>query len=193
MPRTHRLNGTAKAVKAMKAMKAVKRVPSRLTATLLMLSVVTVVAACAQQGPGSDPSSSGSQPPAASESPAAVTPPSASGIDLTIKLTESPQATPRTFRLVAEGATPAPESTLPDPAAALAAVEKYGEKMFFPVPDPNRACTQQYGGPEIAQVTGWFHGKEVNATFKRTDGCEISQWQALAPLFGALGGGTGNI
>ncbi|ALO68343.1 serine protease inhibitor [Arthrobacter alpinus] len=114
-------------------------------------------------------------------------------MDLTITLTESPQATARTFRLVAEGATPAPESTLPDPAAALAAVEKYGEKMFFPVPDPNKVCTQQYGGPEIAQVTGWFHGKEVNATFKRTDGCEISQWQALAPLFGALGGGTGNI
>lgn len=174
-------------------MKAVKRVRSRLTATLLMLSVVTVVAACAQQGPGADSSSSGSQPPSATVSPAAVTPPSASGIDLTITLTESPQASPRTFRLVAEGATPAPESTLPDPAAALAAVEKYGEKMFFPVPDPNRVCTQQYGGPEIAQVTGWFHGKEVNATFKRTDGCEISQWQALAPLFGALGGGTGNI
>lgn len=200
MPRTDRLSGTAKALRTVKAMKVVS---SRLTASLLMLSVVTVVAACAQQGPESGPSSSGSQPPAipipsatvpaATESPAAVTPPSASGIDLTITLTESPEAMPRTFRLVAEGATPGPESTLPDPAAALAAVEKYGEKMFFPVPDPNRVCTQQYGGPEIAQVTGWFHGKEVNATFKRTDGCEISQWQALAPLFGALGGGTGNI
>ncbi|WP_322972761.1 hypothetical protein [Arthrobacter polaris] len=63
----------------------------------------------------------------------------------------------------------------------------------FPVPDPTRACTQQYGGPEIAVVTGWFNGKEVDATFKRTDGCEIARWQALAPLLGALAGGTGAI
>lgn len=193
MPRTHRLSGTAKAVKV------VATASSRLAATLLLLSVVAIVAGCAQQGPESGSSNSGASTPTASASPAETTSPSASGttsasgIDLTVTLTESPDATPRTFRLVAADSTPGAESTLPDPAAALAAVETHGAKAFFPVPDPNRVCTEQYGGPEVAHVTGWFHGKEVNATFKRTNGCEISQWRALAPLFGALGGSTGAI
>ncbi|PYI37851.1 serine protease inhibitor [Arthrobacter psychrolactophilus] len=112
---------------------------------------------------------------------------------MTITLTESPGATPRVFRLVADGATPSAASNLPDSAAALAAVEQHGEKIFFALPDPTRVCTQQYGGPEIAVVTGWFEDQEVNASFSRTDGCEISRWQALAPLFGALAGSTGAV
>ena len=94
---------------------------------------------------------------------------------------------------MAAGSTPAPESTLPDSAAALAAVEQHGEKIFFALPDPNRVCTQQYGGPQLATVTGTFKGRTVNAAFSRTDGCEIARWQALAPLFGALAGGTGAV
>ncbi|WP_342028210.1 serine protease inhibitor [Arthrobacter alpinus] len=172
---------------------------SRLAATVLLLSVVAVVAGCAQQQPGGD--ATGTPPvtatpptsiPSKTTSPPSSTP-SATGIDLTITLTESPEAAPRTFRLVADGSTPAPESTLPDSAAALDAVEQHGEKIFFALPDPNRICTQQYGGPQIAVVTGSFHGREVEATFSRTDGCEISRWQALAPLFGALSGGSGAV
>lgn len=160
---------------------------TRLAAVGFLLSVLAVMTACAQ------PSPEGNTEP--SQGPAAVpsTTASAAAIDLTITLTESPQATPRTFRLVAAGSEPSAESTLPDPASALSAVEKYGEKMFFPLPDPTRVCTQQYGGPEIAVVTGWFNGKAVNSTFKRTDGCEISRWRAMAPLLGGLSGGTGAI
>ncbi|WP_306418479.1 serine protease inhibitor [Arthrobacter glacialis] len=165
----------------------------RIAVAALLLCVVAVVSGCAQQQPGT---ATGTAPvpaaPPASSSSAVATPP-AEGIDLTITLTESPGATPRTFRLVANGSTPAPESTLPDSAAALAAVELHGEKMFFALPDPNRVCTEQYGGPQVAVVTGWFHGREVNASFSRTDGCEISRWTALAPLFGALAGGTGAV
>ncbi|MFQ4150026.1 hypothetical protein AAGW05_15265 [Arthrobacter sp. LAPM80] len=154
----------------------------RLAMVVLLVSAAAVLAACAQVSPPGD---------AGGES--AATPPATGAIDLSITLTESPGAAPHQFRLVADGPTPSPVSTLPDPAAALAAVELHGEKMFFPVPDPARACTQQYGGPEVAVVTGSFKGREVKATFKRTDGCEIASWQALAPLFGALGGGTGAI
>ena len=165
---------------------------SRFVMAALMLSVVAVVAGCAQQQPpgGTSATPTAAVTPATTEPSAAQ---SATGVDLTITLTESPQATPRTFRLVSSGSTPATESSLPDPAAALAAVEKHGEKIFFALPDPNRICTQQYGGPQIAVVTGWFHGREVEASFSRTDGCEISRWEALAPLFGALAGGTGAV
>ena len=156
----------------------------RVFAAALVLTVVVSTTACAQQTP-----STGSAAPDATSAA-----PSASGeIDLTIELTEAPGAAARQFRLIADGSTPAAGSTLPDPAAALAAVEQHGEKMFFPVPAPNRVCTEQYGGPQVAVVTGSFRGKAVNATFKRTNGCEISSWQALAPLFGSLAGAAGAI
>lgn len=170
---------------------------SRLVVVSLLLSVLTVAAACAQQEPGGTDGPSGTPPATTPTASSAATPstgtPATAAIDLSITLTESPEATPRQFRLVADGSTPSSDSTLPDPAAALAAVNLHGGKLFFPVPDPNRMCTEQYGGPEVAVVTGWFNGKAVNSTFKRTNGCEIASWQALAPLFGALGGGTGAI
>lgn len=179
---------------------------SRLAVVALLITALAMIAGCAQQAPQGQPGKAptGTAPatgtPATSAEPSAPGSSSATGssiaagdVDLSIALTEAPGAAPRHFRLVANGPTPAADSTLPDSTAALAAVEAQGEKLFFPVPDPTRACTQQYGGPEIAVVTGWFHGKKVNATFKRTDGCEIASWAALAPLFGALAGGTGAI
>ena len=107
-------------------------------------------------------------------------------IDLTIRIRQDPDAPEHVFRLVAKDSAPAAESTLPRPAAALAAVERFGEDIFFPKPGPPKLCTQQYGGPQVAVVTGIFHGRPVNSTFTRTDGCEIARWKAM----GALLGGT---
>lgn len=164
----------------------------RVSAAMLVAAALLGVSACAQQGPGGGspgtptiPSPGGTGVPGTDNA--------GKGIELDISVSDAPGAVPRTFTLVVAGATPAAGTTVPDPAAALAAVEQYGEKMFFPVPDPNRMCTEQYGGPEVATVTGWFKGRAVNATFKRTDGCEISRWQAMAPLLGAPAGGTGAI
>jgi hypothetical protein len=112
-------------------------------------------------------------------------------IDLTVRLREDPAAAEHVFRLVADDGTAKPDSTVPDPDAALAAVEKYGESIFFPKPGPPRLCTQQYGGPQVAVVTGTFHGRRVDSVFSRTDGCEIARWKAMAPLLGAAVGGTG--
>jgi len=44
-------------------------------------------------------------------------------------------------------------------------------------------CTQIYGGPEEALVTGRFRGKLVRASFSRKDGCEIGRWARVAFLF----------
>lgn len=51
-----------------------------------------------------------------------------------------------------------------------------------PVP-PDTACTMIYGGPEEAHVYGTFQGEEVDATFSRSNGCEIARWDSLEPLF----------
>lgn len=113
-------------------------------------------------------------------------------IDLTIRLTEAPDATEHVFRLAAADGHPSAASTLPDPEAALAAVERFGEDIFFPKPGPPRLCTQQYGGPQVAVVTGTFHGRTVNARFQRTDGCEIARWKAMAALLGGTPGSAGD-
>ncbi|MGY2743883.1 serine protease inhibitor [Arthrobacter sp. UYCu723] len=114
-------------------------------------------------------------------------------VDLTIRLTESPGAPAYTFRLEARDGAIGAGSTLPDPAAALEAVQRFGEDIFFPKPGPPKLCTQQYGGPQVAVVTGRFLGREVLSEFRRTDGCEIARWRAMAPLLGGVAGGTGAI
>jgi hypothetical protein len=53
---------------------------------------------------------------------------------------------------------------------------------FAPVPK-GTACTQIYGGPEIADVRGVFRGRRVAAHFSRGNGCEITRWNRVRFLF----------
>lgn len=71
----------------------------------------------------------------------------------------------------------------PDAEAACAAIAVGGLAAFEPTP-MGVACTEQWGGPQTATVTGTVAGEAVTAEFNRTNGCEISRWDALAPLFG---------
>lgn len=105
-------------------------------------------------------------------------------IDLNVSVRADADSPEYVFRLVARDSHPADGTTVPDPEAALAAVEQFGEAIFFPVPGPPKLCTQQYGGPQVAVVTGSIDGRSVNSVFSRTDGCEIARWNALAPLLG---------
>lgn len=112
-------------------------------------------------------------------------------IDLTIRLKEDPAGAEYVFRLKASDGVLSSDTTVPDPQSALAVVEQFGRKVFFPQPGPPQLCTQQYGGPQVAVVTGTFYGRQVESVFTRTDGCEISRWDTMAPLLGGgpLGGG----
>lgn len=61
-------------------------------------------------------------------------------------------------------------------------------------PDPGRACTEIYGGPDTAAVSGTVGGRRVDRRFARDDGCAISDWdraQALLPrpAWRTMGGG----
>ena len=44
------------------------------------------------------------------------------------------------------------------------------------------ACTMVYGGPEEATIKGTIRGEAIDASFKRTDGCEIARWEKVQPL-----------
>ena len=66
------------------------------------------------------------------------------------------------------------------------AVAKLTADNFAPT-GSDVACTQQFGGPETATVTGTLHGEKVDASFSRENGCEISRWQHVEPLLAAAG------
>jgi hypothetical protein len=55
------------------------------------------------------------------------------------------------------------------------------EQPFAPLP-ADRICTQQYGGPQTATVTGLWRGEPVDVSLSRVDGCVIAQWDSLVPL-----------
>jgi hypothetical protein len=56
-----------------------------------------------------------------------------------------------------------------------------GRDPFAPV-GQDRMCSQQYGGPAKARITGTWHGRPVNTSFDRSNGCEIGRWRAMEPI-----------
>ena len=53
---------------------------------------------------------------------------------------------------------------------------------FAPVPR-GIACTQIYGGPQVALVRGTYMGRRAWARFRRSDGCQVHRWDRIAFLF----------
>ena len=49
-------------------------------------------------------------------------------------------------------------------------------------PEQDRACTQIYGGPQTARVTGTIDGVKLDRRFTRTNGCEIADFTRAAAL-----------
>ena len=72
------------------------------------------------------------------------------------------------------------EGSHPDAEAACAHLTTL-EDPFAPLPS-DVFCTEQFGGPETARVLGRWNGQPVDLELSRTDGCRISQWDALGPL-----------
>jgi Subtilisin inhibitor-like len=71
--------------------------------------------------------------------------------------------------------------TLPRPTSACAKLAAR-KAPFAPTPQ-GTACTQIYGGPQEARVTGRFRGRLVRAGFSLKNGCEISRWKRVRFLF----------
>jgi hypothetical protein len=71
--------------------------------------------------------------------------------------------------------------TLPRPGAACSKLAAL-KAPFAPTPT-EAACTQIYGGPQEALVTGRFRGSLIRARFSRKNGCEIARWTRVRFLF----------
>ena len=148
-----------------------------------------LLAGCASLEPvGSpyDPVSSDDSPgPTPSPTPSPTEEPPAQPVtaDLTIVVDPTGEGATQTFTL-----TCSPDGgDHPDPAAACATLAQAGVEAFAPTPR-DVACTEQWGGPQVATVQGTVDGEQIDARFDRTNGCEISRWDQLAPVFGSDAG-----
>ncbi|MCS0635112.1 subtilase-type protease inhibitor [Streptomyces sp. LP05-1] len=102
-------------------------------------------------------------------------------LTVTVKDSGNPMAD-GTFELTCGARTA--EGTHPKAQGACDRLEELadeGQDPFTPVPK-TRMCTMQYGGPATAHVTGTWQGRPVDAHFDRSNGCEISRWDAMKPV-----------
>ncbi|MFJ9827007.1 SSI family serine proteinase inhibitor [Streptomyces sp. NPDC101160] len=97
-----------------------------------------------------------------------------------------------TFRLECggsegSGGTAAPGGTHPAAENACKRLEQLtragggADDPFAAVPE-GQMCTEQYGGPATAHITGTWQGRTVDARFSRVNGCEIDRWENLRPV-----------
>jgi hypothetical protein len=135
-----------------------------------LLVPLLLLTACA---PGSEPSDDG----AAAPSPASSQPAAPVGDDLVVEVAPGAGGGPERYTLTCGDPV---GGDLPDAAAACTLLQGLGDP-FTPVPD-DATCTQQFGGPQTARVTGRWSGDPVDLQLSRTDGCRISQWDRLGPL-----------
>jgi len=158
----------------------------RLTCTALTaVASLTVLSAAAPGAAAADSGSSLLPLSVLAPAPLSVPLPPGQGEDtrtrLTVTVSETGNpATEGTFQLRCDpsgGSHPAAERA----CARLAELADEGADPFAPVPR-GTMCTQQYGGPAGARVTGNWRGRHVGAVFSRADGCEIARWNNLWPL-----------
>lgn len=98
---------------------------------------------------------------------------------LTVTVTEAGDGRDGTFKLECHPTG----GTHPQAEDACARLDEgtWGTDTFAPTP-AGANCTMQYGGPATAHITGTWHGRPVDATYNRGNGCEISRWNKLVPV-----------
>jgi len=94
------------------------------------------------------------------------------------------------FTLVCENGAPAAESQHPNAAGGCTAVKNNPAILSPAAIGKDQVCTQQYGGPQVATVTGVVDGRQVQASFSLNDGCQIAAWNAAKDVLGSSGGAS---
>jgi hypothetical protein len=144
---------------------------TRLLPALLAAAVLGGCAGADDAGPGASTSAGGS----ARDTPATA------ATSLAVEIWPAgPDRPSITRRLRCDPAS----GTVPDPAAACAALARGGPALLAPVP-ADRACAEIWGGPQTARVEGTVAGEPVASTFSRANACEMERWDRL--VVGALG------
>ncbi|WP_396277774.1 serine protease inhibitor [Glutamicibacter creatinolyticus] len=158
----------------------VLRLARRAGLSLTCLLALMAASGCVQVEPD------GQQPTTTASSSSAPSPsPTDPAVDtaLTVELYADGTNLSSQYTLSCRGAEPVDSSTVPDAAAACALIEE-NSAVLAPQRPASQPCTEQYGGPDRAVVTGTHRGDAVETSFTRSNGCAIAEWDALAPLLG---------
>lgn len=133
------------------------------------------------------PTGTTSAAPTGSPRSSLTTKPGAGSADLTIVVKPSESEPAINYTLTCKEGAPTEESSHPFATKACEVLED-NPGVLTPQPQNKEVvCTQQYGGPQTATVTGTVDGVPVEVSFARRDGCEISQWNAAASILGFTG------
>jgi Subtilisin inhibitor-like len=103
----------------------------------------------------------------------------ATSLTIVFRATETAAPVVRTLRCGPAG------GTLRNAARACARLAALS-KPFAPVPR-DAICTEIYGGPQTARVTGTYRDRRIWTIFRRRNGCEIERWNRHAFLFPTTG------
>lgn len=101
--------------------------------------------------------------------------------DLSIVI-EHPDRDTIEYRLTCLGdtATVTPEEVdVDEQAACLALANTDVVSRLVEGPPTDQICTEQYGGPDVATITGTIDDQPIDTTVDRTNGCGISDWDDL--------------
>lgn len=142
--------------------------------TLLVLTLLLLVG-CGSESVGGPPGPSPSG--RADDSLAAGGGISRADNDLVVELDRGDGSPPERWTLTCVGVV---EGDHPQAEQACEHLQAMDDP-FAPIPD-DAVCTQIYGGPETARVTGLWRGQPVDLALSRSDGCRIDQWDRLGPL-----------
>lgn len=111
-----------------------------------------------------------------------TSPPGPTEAELTFVYRADESATPERIALSCPGSDRVAKATCRE-------LDRVPSETFEPVP-AGTACTEIYGGPEVLQITGRLGDETIDSEFSRVNGCEISRWDAIAPVLEALGLGA---
>ena len=132
---------------------------------LALVALTVLVSGCAAPSEGSPPRGASSSSP---------NPPPE---DLVVQIHRDAGSPAETYHLVC-GATVS--GNHPAGVAACAHLNTLAHP-FAPLP-AGVMCSQIYGGPQTAHVTGRWKGAAVDVRLSRVDGCRVEQWNSLGPL-----------
>ena len=107
---------------------------------------------------------------------------SAAGLALRFSVTEAPATTPQTATLTCLGTRENATGYLQQAPGEGCQQAQQLTDLLLNAPDPERICTQIYGGPQTATVQGTVNGRWVRRAFSRTNGCELADWGQMGPL-----------
>ncbi|MEX2194979.1 MAG: hypothetical protein WD844_06810 [Thermoleophilaceae bacterium] len=114
------------------------------------------------------------------EEPAATTPPPSSPeVVLDIRFDDGDGETDTASLRCAAGEPEAEGYLSGADAAELCASALELDSLLTEEPPARRVCTQIFGGPQTARVTGTLDGEDVDRRFSRENGCRIAEWDRL--------------